>query len=399
VQLRPPDQAVQCPTMAGGTLELVTRVRRQLHREPELGHEEWRTADLVESELRDLRLQPWRPAPTSIAVVVGPEGVAPQIAFRADLDALPIREEGGAPYASTVPGVMHACGHDGHAAALVGVASVLVREGLNRSALLMFQQAEESHPSGAPLVLDGLAGQALPAEFFAFHLWPQLEAGSVALREGPMLGAVAGVEIRIDGALGRTHGTEVASGTIDALSAGVSLYAELVRSFGSGRLLRDDPGRSLSIGRFDAGSSPNSTPVRCTLEATLRSVSWAAQEEALAEIAGLVKELSARTGASVTTHVVPDIRPPVVNDAASTTRVRDACSRIGLDCVDYPEQPLAVSDDFGWFIDGRPGALVFVGCGTDERRSDLHTPTFDFDESVLMNIVQVAVELTRTAQG
>jgi amidohydrolase len=385
--------------MAGEVLELVTRVRRQLHREPELGHEEWRTASLLESELRNLGLEPWRPAPTSIAVVVGPDGVAPHVGFRADLDALPIHEESEVPYTSSVPGVMHACGHDGHAAALLGVASVLTRESLDRSALLVFQQAEESHPSGAPLVLDGLSCERLPAEFFAFHLWPQLEAGSIGLREGPMLGAVAGVEIRIEGDLGRTHGTEVESGAIDALGAGVWLYSELVRSFGWGRMLRDDPGRSLSIGRFNAGSSPNSTPVRCTLDATLRSVTWAAQEQALADIASLVQDLSDRTGVSVTTHVVPDIRPPVVNDADSTSRVREACSRIRLACVDYPEQPVAVSDDFGWFIDGRPGALVLVGCGTEGRRSDLHTPKFDFDESVLMSIVEVAVELTRTAQG
>lgn len=375
----------------------VVRVRRLLHRTPELAHHEWRTAELIESELRTLGLDPMRPGPTSVAVLIGPAGRPPDIGFRADLDALPIQEESDAPYASTIDGAMHACGHDGHAAALVGLATALCSEPLDRSALLVFQQAEESYPSGAPIVLDGLSCFPLPSEFYAFHVWPQLDAGSIGVREGTVLGSVTAVTFRIVGAPGRRHGTSVGNGGVDALAAGVDLYRELRRVFGAGRLLGAARPSSLTFGTLRAGSVPSAAPLDCTIEATLRSVSWSAQGAALNQLTSVVDEVTERTAAAIDIEVLSGIRPPVVNDPACVERVREVCRRRAIDCVDYPAEPAAVSDDFGWFIDGSPGAFIFVGCGSASHQADLHTPTFDFDEAVLGNVVDIAIELTRSA--
>lgn len=375
--------------------DAVRSLRRTLHRTPELAHQEWETAATIEDALRGLGLDPFRPAPTSVAVVVGPPNAAPRIGFRADLDALSITEANQVPYSSVVPGLMHACGHDGHAAALVGLAQALLDAQLTHSALLVFQQAEESFPSGAPLVLAGISDELRPPEFYGFHLWPQLPAGSLGLRSGSMLGAVAGLTISIAGRTGRAHGTHADEGATDALAAGVELYNELRNRFTFGRKLQPCNSRCLSIGEIQAGHSPNVVARSCKLSGTLRSTSWDIERDAELEIREVANQVADRANCRIDTSLESGIRPPVVNDPNSVARVQDACRRSGIDCLDYPPSPVGVSDDFGWFVDGTPGALVFVGSGSDNFDSDLHTPTFDFDEAVLMNIVAVGVELTR----
>lgn len=177
---------------SGPELDFARRVRRAIHRRPELGHAERRTASYVERLLRQIGLNPFRPAPTSVAVVVGPDGVAPTIGFRADMDAIPDRDAIGASYVSRNPGVMHACGHDAHTAALFTLARRLAATSCPASVLLVFQQAEETYPSGAPMVIEALPGNLVPREIFACHVWPELPAGVVGARAGTMMASVPG---------------------------------------------------------------------------------------------------------------------------------------------------------------------------------------------------------------
>ncbi len=376
-------------------LTFVRRVRRAIHRRPELQHDERRTANLVERILVRLGLEPFRPASTSVATVVGAYDKQSAIGFRADLDALQITEVTGAEYASRNPGLMHACGHDGHAAGLLALARRLVAgPALSEPTLLVFQQAEEGHPSGAPQVLQGLRGHLLPREFIGFHLWPELPAGVIGIRPGALLASVAGVTIDVSGSVGRVHGTTFGQDAVDALATGHEMYTAL-SSMWPDRQPTDQQPVSLNIGRFEAGHEPNRVPTRCLMTGTLRALSWTEQDQAFEAIRETAARIEASRGARVQANFEPGIRPPVRNAPASVSRVRALCGNLGIDCRTYPEHPVGVSDDFGWYLNDSQGAMFFLGCAGTGGSADLHSPTFDFDESVLLNYVDVAAELAR----
>lgn len=241
-------------------LDLVRRVRRAIHRHPEVGHHERRTANYVERLLRRMGLTPFRPAPTSVAALVGPAGQKPSVGFRADMDGIPVQESAEAPYASRTTGVMHACGHDGHTAALLALARRLAVAAASASwnggsVLLIFQQAEETFPSGAPIVIDGLPDQLRPAEVFAFHLWPELPKHTIGVRDGTLMASVAGLSFDVHGKQGRPGGTAADDGGTDAIATAIELYGRLAP--GTGRQLDDYAPTAVSLGLINGGDGPN----------------------------------------------------------------------------------------------------------------------------------------------
>jgi amidohydrolase len=378
-----------------GELEFLRRVRRAIHRRPELGHQEIRTANLIERTLRLFDLDPFRPATTSVAVVAGPSGLRPAVGLRADIDALPIDERTGAPYASRNRGVMHACGHDGHTATLLALARRLAAEPPDQAVLLVFQQAEEADPSGAPLVIDGIPESLMPAEFYGFHLWPELAHGVVGVRPGSVLAAVAGLVVTVSGDTGRVHGTWCDAESADALAAGVALYQD-IRETWPGRHLAGDQASTVTVGQLTGGNAPNRVATSCLLRGAIRSLSWAEEKKAVREVTEMAARIREQTGAQFDIDVRSGIRPPVSNDPDAVAKVRTACRAAGVDCLDYPEGTVGVSDDFGWFTAGRPGAYLFVGCGSKDLPVDLHQPDFDFDEAALLPVVAVADRIART---
>jgi amidohydrolase len=382
----------ECGAELRSELDFARRVRRAMHRHPELGHAERRTASYVERLLRRMGLSPFRPAPTSVAVVVGPAGMAPSIGFRADIDAIALQETVSVPYASRNPGVMHACGHDAHTAALLTLARRLTFHPVPVSVLLIFQAAEETYPSGAPLVIEGLPAELVPREIFACHVWPELPAGVVGARAGTMMASVAGVTIDIRGREGRASGTAAESGGIDAISAAVRLYARLQP--GTGRQLGDESPTALSLGVINGGDGPNRVATTCQLQGTLRALSWADQDAAVAAIRAAAGAAADETGARIEVSVISGIRPPVRNSAAAVARLRAACHGLGVPCLAYPEQPAGVSEDFGWYLDVADGALFLMGCATTDTHPDLHTSEFDLDESVVLATVDIFQALT-----
>jgi amidohydrolase len=340
----------------------------------------------VEQKLRQLGLSPFRPAPTSVAVLVGTEGSRPAVGFRADLDALPVHETTGASYASERPGWAHACGHDGHAAILLGLARRLAAVELQRSVLLVWQQAEEVYPSGAPLVLQGLPNNVRPTEIFAFHLWPELPTGKLGINDGPILASVAGVTILIEGHRGRLHGTRCDDGAVDALAAGADLYRRIRRRWASRHPTLKHP-FTIRIGQLSGGEAPNRPADSCVLRGTIRGSTWEAESRAIEELQALVGSIEKAT---VQLTIQSGIRPPVVNDADSVQHVRAAAKRAGVVIVKCPAKTVGVSDDFGWYLRDTPGALILVGCGGQTACADLHDPAFDFDEAALLPAIDVA---------
>lgn len=373
-------------------LEFLRRSRRNIHRFPELSHTEHRTADLVERILWRFGLAPFRPAPTSVAVVVGPPGVRPAIGFRADLDALPVLESTGASYASRRAGVSHACGHDGHAAVLLTLARRLACASLERPVLLVWQQGEEADPSGAPLVLAGLPLKLRASQMFAFHLWPELPQGTLGIRPGPLFGSVSGIVIAVAGRSGRSHGSACDDDAIDALDAGAEILRQ-VRATWTSRHPDLSRRATITIGQMDGGGAPNRPALECNLSGSLRALSWQDEELAVADLRVLVARVAAATGTEVHVNMRVGIRPPVVNDEESVRLVRFAAEQVNTICVPYPPQPVGVTDDFGWFLDGTPGAMVLVGCAIADDYTDLHDPSFDFDEVALVPALDLATSI------
>ena len=381
-------------------IELLVKYRRIFHKHPELGHEEWATSEFIEAELRQLNgLYVWRPASTSVAALLSPVGATqPAVIFRADIDALPIHEETGRHYSSERPGIMHGCGHDGHAAALVATARLLSQsvDQLRRPIMFVFQQAEEKHPSGAPMVLDSiktaLGLRMTDATVFGFHLWPELPEGIVGLRAGTLMGSVVGVTIRLtrreSPSLERFQGA-------DALWAAADLHLSL-RPLLKGRRLTDESRASLLLGSLNAGVTPQEPAAEALLRGTLRATTDEDEAEAVAMIRMLADRVADRYLLRCETTIETGIRPVVLNEIGAVQRLRDACDLSGLTKLDYPDDPMGVSEDFGWYLKIWHGAYFLVGCGSDSAHHHLHSPEFDFREEVLVTPVVVMTTLARS---
>lgn len=376
-------------------IDFLRRVRRELHAHPELGHAEYRTAGVVERELRAVGLTPRRVGATGVVALVG-AGTGPAIVVRADLDAVPVSEHTGASYASTVSGIMHACGHDGHVAALLLLARRLAAARVAQPVILVFQPAEEVYPSGAPIMVREFVERHTVRAVYAMHLWPELAAGVVGAHPGPLMASVAGVRIDVSGSRGVVHGERAASGGVDALSAAIKLY-EVLHCGDSGRSL--GPGRpsALHLGLLRGGSAPQTVPERATLEGTLRAVSVAAQREAQAAIERAAAAVARATGANVETRVTGDIRPPLINDAECVEAITRACAAVGVPCQNYPSNILGISEDIGCYAEPAADrlAMFLLGTGAGPRGPLLHDSAFDFDESTLVSAVDVFERLVQ----
>lgn len=378
-------------------MRLLVETRRRLHRYPELGHAETDTAALVEEWLRGMSLhEVFRPSQTSIAALTAPAD-HPLIVLRADLDGLPIDEATQLPHASARPGAMHACGHDGHTAALLAVAELLSRDGTpSKPVLLVFQQAEESHPSGAPLVLDGLRarlGAALDrATFYGFHLWPHLPEHQVGVREGPVMGGVTGVTVRLADALGSPEGMHAQRDKPDALAGAVRLY-ERLEPIRRGRRLDAGMPATFHVGRMGGGERPQDVAPTAELRGTLRFVDSTAEADAKDVLRRALEEVATELGLDGEAEFEDAIRPPLTNDSRPVELIRAVCTNADIECVDYPSTPLGVSEDFGWYLSAGDGAYFLLGCGSAGHRHELHDPRFDFDERVLLSAVAVLAGL------
>lgn len=362
--------------------------RRRLHARPELSFEERETADLVENCLAAMGLAPWRPVPTGVAADVRGSRPGPVVALRADLDALPVQEENEVEYASTRPGVMHACGHDGHAAILLGAATVLaaMRDELSGSVRLLFQPAEEKPPGGAQAmieagVLDGV-GAAV-----GFHLWADLPAGVVAVRPGPVMAAADEFRVTVTGRGG--HGAQPHQ-AVDA----VLVAAQLIVNIQAIVSRRVNPLRPavISVGKVRAGQAFNVIAPEAVLEGTVRSLDQETRALLHAELGRVVEHTCALAGAAGRLELFGGY-PPVVNDAAVAAVIeRAAAAAVGAARV-VATEPVMGGEDFAYFAQAVPSCYFFLGIRNEEKGivHAHHHPRFDIDEDVLPAGVEVLV--------
>ncbi|MDT8341224.1 MAG: M20 family metallopeptidase [Longimicrobiales bacterium] len=362
--------------------DLIT-LRRDLHRHPELGFREVRTAGVVADALEALGLPVRRAVGLTGVVAEVENGPGPTVALRADMDALPISEDADHDYASLTPGVMHACGHDGHTAGLVGAARLLA-EARDAGRLpagtvrLVFQPCEETADaegrSGAARMLDDGAYDGVTAAV-ALHLGAHLTSGVFLVGAGPVMATAQEFTVRV---LGRSAHAALPHQGVDAvvLAAQGILAAQTAVSR---RIAPTDPG-VLTIGEVRGGTACNVVADRVELRGTLRSFSPDVHERLVSALEGAFRGLEPQGG--WVEFVYGPAFPAVVNDARVASVVGEALRQaFGPDRV-QPQPALMTGEDFGYVSQEIPSVFLWLGAALEEPRSH-HHPRFDFDESVL----------------
>ncbi|MPY83384.1 MAG: amidohydrolase [Actinophytocola sp.] len=365
--------------------------RRHIHTNPELARREYGTTELVVRVLRSLGLKPWvMPGGTGVVCDIGDGERC--VALRADMDALPITEATGLPFASAVDGVAHACGHDAHTAILLATASALAAApSLPGRVRLLFQPAEEVMPGGA---LDAIAAGALEGveRIFGLHCDPRLPVGKIGTRTGAITSAADLVELRLTSPGGHTSRPHLTADLVHALGSVITGLPALISR-------RIDPrsGTVLVWGAVHAGEAANAVPEEGTLLGTLRTADIAVWRELEPLVEASIESLLAPTGVGFSLNYRRGV-PPVVCDAQSTEFLRQAAAAgLGQDANTSTEQSSG-GEDFGWYLEHADGAFARLGVwpGGGPQR-DLHQGTFELDERALPVGVRLMVHTALTA--
>ena len=364
----------------------LSRIRRDLHQIPETGFAEHKTAEYVRAYLDHLGLEVHSGvAGTGIKAVLRTGRSGPTLLYRADMDALPVKEQSAQPYASTHPGCMHACGHDGHMAMALGTASLLSScpMPLCGNMVFLFQPAEEGPGGAKPMLEAGILNDPQVDKAMAFHLWPDLDQGCFGIREGPLMAAMDRFQITISGQGGHAA---MPHRCVDALDVGVQAVNALQRLVS--RHISPLYPAVLTVASFHAGSAFNVIASKAHLAGTTRTFdhqTWRAWPKRIEQVlAGVCSSMGADFDLDFTQGFAP-----LVNNAQEAALFRELAARtVPADRIQVPEQTMG-GEDMSFILEKVPGCYVFLGIGTKSQAA-LHTPFFDFDEDVLPLGVELA---------
>jgi amidohydrolase len=378
-----PDRVSELTRLAATIAPEMITFRRDLHQNPEVGWKEHRTTRKVVESLLDWGIDPViRPEGTGLIADVGPG--APTVGFRADLDALPIAEESDPPYRSIVPGVMHACGHDVHTAIGLGTAWVLHQLGTLPGAVrFIFQPAEEQLPGGAATLREAGVHRDLRA-IVAFHVDPSLEPGKVGIRTGGITGASDRFAVHLSGPGGHTSRPHQTVNLLYVAGRVITDLPQLIRH-------AIDPRETVLVvfGTVSGGSAPNVIPTHVEMEGTVRLFDLDLWREMPKRIETAVTDMVTPLGATARVEYTPG-SPPVVNDGEVVGQVETAAvAAIGAGNVTHTHRSLG-AEDFAWFLEDIPGAMIRLGTALPDRQLDLHSASFDVDESAIETGILVA---------
>jgi len=354
-------------------------LRRDLHAHPELSWGEERTARLVRARVEQAGWQVHRFENTGFAAELGTRG--PLVALRADMDALPVQDLTDDPWASSVAGVAHACGHDVHMVALSGAALALAevhdRGLLNGRVRLLFQPAEEVMPGGAMRLMNEGALEEVE-RIFALHCDPGIDVGKVGLRLGPLTSAADRVEVRLSGLGGHTSRPHLTGDLTFALAkVTTELPAVLSR--------RMDPRSGVSVvwGSLHAGSAPNVIPDRGVVTGTVRILDAVAWADCEAVVRTVVEEIVRPYGVTAEIDYQRGV-PPVVNEPHANRILVDAVHAVLGDDGQVSAPQSLGAEDFGWYLDRVPGAMMRLGTRTPGGPTyDLHQGNLRVDERAI----------------
>jgi hippurate hydrolase len=358
--------------------QTLTGWRRHLHAHPELTLHEKATAAFVCARLRELGVP--------FVAGVGGHGVVATISrgpsnrsvgLRADMDALPITETSGLPHASTNPGVMHACGHDGHTTSLLGAAALLQLDtSWSGTIHLVFQPAEEGGGGARSMIADGLFDRFPMERMFGYHNWPGLEAGAVAVHDSAVMASGSRIEFRVTGRSGHAALPHLARDPMVA-SAHLLLALQTIVA----RNVDPLDSAVITVATMEAGSAANQIPNEAFMRGTMRTLRDGVRDEVEAAIrrvaAGIAEtcdvniEVTLRRGNPVTANT------PAERDAAA-----EAVIAAGLP-LRRDLAPAMTGEDFAWYLQERPGAFVWIGNGPADDGHGLHSSSYDYNDEIL----------------
>lgn len=367
--------------------------RREIHENPELMFDLFKTSELVQDKLKSFGLDEVVPgfAKTGVVgIIKGNLGNGPTVGLRADMDALPIDEITGKDWASKTPDVMHACGHDGHTAMLLGAAKYLAEtRNFAGSVAVIFQPAEEGGGGGNIMVKEGMMEKFNIEKVFGMHNMPGLPVGEFATRAGPLMAATVEFTVTLKGRGG--HAAQP-NKTIDPIVMG----SQVVSAMQSIVSRSTNPVDSLvvSVTKFIAGTAYNIIPEEALIAGTCRYLNKEVGEMAVERLTEIANSVAAAHGG--TADVKIDWNYPVtVNHEAETAFAADVASDIaGDNKVERNVLPVLGGEDFSYMLEARPGSFIFIGNGDT---AGLHHPAYDFNDEVIPHGISYWVKLAETA--
>jgi amidohydrolase len=368
--------------------------RREIHQNPELLYDVELTAKYVADRLTafgcdEVQMSIGRTG--VVGVIRGARGPGPRtIGLRADMDALPIEEATNLPYRSRVPGKMHACGHDGHTAMLLGAARRLAQtRNFAGAAVVIFQPAEEGGAGAMAMIDDGLMDRFGIEEIYGMHNWPALPVGSFMLRKGPLMAAADEITITVEGQGGHAA---LPHQCVDPVVVGAQMVLAL-QTIASRNV---DPLDAcvVSITRFQAGAASNIIPQSAWLNGTARTLRAATRDTAERRIREIAGGLAAAAGATARVEYRRGY-PATVNHPTQTEFAAAVARKVAGEAqVDSNAAPVMGAEDFSFMLEARPGAFIFLGNGDSAK---LHHPAYDFNDAALPYGMSYWVELVETA--
>ncbi len=380
----------------------LTDIRRDLHRHPEVGFTETRTAGIVAERLRGWGLQVTEGIARTgvVATLTGNRPGQRAIGLRADLDALHITEVAGRAHGSTIAGKMHACGHDGHTAMLLGAARYLAEHpDFGGTVSFIFQPAEEGLGGGREMVEEGLFDRFPVDAVYGMHNMPGIPVGEFRTRTGPFMAASDAWKVTFRGTGG--HGGAGVHLATDA-TLSVAHFILALQTIVSRNVPATDTA-VVSVGSIEGGDpgSPNIIPSQVVLTGTARSYSPRIRDLMERRLGELAQAQAASFGC--TADVVYDRRyPPLVTHAEQTAvSVKAAAALVGAEHVDPDVRPVMGSEDFSYMLEQRPGGFIFIGngVGADGAYHMVHTPEYDFNDEILSLGAAYWVQLVRAELG
>lgn len=369
-------------------VEQAIKDRRYLHQYPELSGQEYETSQFIQKRLEQLAIKILDyNSPSVVAMINGTKGTK-TIALRADIDALPIEEEGDKPYSSNKPGIAHMCGHDGHTAILLAVAEwiTLNKEKIEPNIMLIFQSAEEITPSGADALIQQGVLEGVDT-IFGIHLWQGLEKGKIGLTHGAMMASVDDFDIVIQGSGG--HGS-MPHETIDP----IYIASQLMQAFQSiiSRSINPIEAGVITIGTMQAGTTYNIIPDTARLSGTIRALTPETVKTIQTNMVSLTEGICQTFGAQGKIEFILGT-PPLINDPKQSRLIESiVCEKFGADVFKLVD-PVMGGEDFSYYVQHKPGAFIFVGMGGEKSQYPHHHPKFDIDEGVFPDAIRLFIEI------
>jgi len=374
-------------------IDEIIALRRDIHAHPEPAFRENRTAGIVARELARFGIEVHQNVgKTGVVGVLKAGAGACSIGLRAELDALPLAERNDFAHRSVYPGFMHACGHDGHIAMLLGAARYLAENPcFDGTITFIFQPGEEGEGGALEMIEDGLFQRFPMDSVYGLHNWPGLAVGEMEVLTGPVMAGINRFEITLRGRGGHSAMPNLADDVIVAASQ-LAVSLQTVTS----RNLHPAEAAVVSVTRFDAGSAWNVMPEEATLRGTIRFFT----REALSAIEAAITRLA--NGSAAAYGVNAEVKftyidPPTINTAAETERCFNAaCGILGRDKVTNTARPSMASEDFSCLLGHRPGSYVRLGGGIETAGRALHSPRYDFNDEILPIGISYWIRLAQT---